>query len=456
MRIINQIIKSIPIFGLIVVMVGCEKDFYYETPPPKTSKATTTLEASFTSTAPSTLNSSYWKSADYLIVNSIDLSTNQLYDDGLLNMTATYLGLNSFNKGTGPDLRIKAAYDNDNLYVLAEWTDLTVNLSNSSWLWNGPVDPLKSDLTGAWTSQRNCDRISFAFEIANASSSAGTFADVGCAASCHNPAGTPTMHPNSGQVDLWNWNVAVSAPLGYAQDMTANSAGLTDDSGQKMYSRNVNGSTSRSGPAFEWDGTSQNITLPNGQSSILDPAYYLLNKTAFIGDARRGDSIYHTPTPPGDCTNCHGPNGEGGINSAINQIAQNKKTRAALSASMDGNSDMIAYWAPLSASDKNDVLAYLRGMSGVPGYYLQTPDGSNADVAAISNLTPIQIKNAMLPATNIHTLYQVLLIRKLKTNNSDDTQFDLSSARSYPFGVALMDDDGSNHIGSKKEILTFK
>lgn len=440
----------------MVVLVSCEKDYYYVIPPPKTSHPSSTLEAVLVNTAPSTINSAYWRTADYLTINSTNVSSNELYNDGLLNMTATFLGLNSFNKGTDPGLRLKAAYDNTNLYILAEWTDFTVDLSNSSWLWNGPPDTLKSDANLGWTSQRNSDRIALAFEINNASTTAGVFSNVGCAAACHSNAGQMVMHPNSGLVDIWNWNLATSAPLGYAEDMVANSDSLANDNGQKMFFRNINGSTSRSGPAFEWDGTSQTVTLSNGQSSILDPAFYILNKTTFTGNAQRGDSLYHTPTPPGDCSYCHGSQGQGGSNAAINTLSQNKKSRAALISSMDDVGDMFSYWAPLSPTDKNDIVAYLRGLSGVPGNCLTIPDGSNADIKTLNNLTPIQIKNAMLPGTNNHTLYQVLFIRNLKTNNPDDAQFEPVAKSNYTFGIALMNNDGKNHIGSNKESLTFK
>jgi len=124
--------------------------------------------------------------------------------------------------------------------------------------------------------------------------------------------------------------------------------------------------------------------------------------------------------------------------------------------SMDNEADMSTYWGGLNSSERDDIVAYLRGLSGVPGYYLTTPDGSNADIQAISNVTAVNIKNAMLPATNVHTKYQVLLIRKLKTNNADDTQFDLSGGHTFKFGVALMDNDGKNHIGSTIETITFK
>ena len=123
---------------------------------------------------------------------------------------------------------------------------------------------------------------------------------------------------------------------------------------------------------------------------------------------------------------------------------------------MDNQPDMTTYWTPLSAQSKNDIIAYMRGLSGVPGYYLTTPSGSCADIIAVSNVTPVQITSAQLTSTNIHTTYKVLIIRKLNTNNSDDVKFDLSTSHTYKFGVALMDNDGRNHIGSTLETLTFK
>jgi len=460
MKSTNQVIKISLGVMLMIVAGSCEKDYYFVSPPPPlppTSEQTSTLEAVYVSTSPSAINSSYWKTADYLKVNSSNVSINNLYGDGLLNMTGTFAGLTSFNNGNDPGLFLKAAYDANNLYILAEWVDSTVNASNSSWLWKGPADPLKTDSNGSWTSQRNCDRFAMAFEISTASSSAGNFSNVGCAASCHNIGSNNVMYPSSGKVDLWNWNLASSAPLGYVQDMVANSDSIADDSGQKMYIRNSSGSTDRSGPAYEWDGTSQSVTLANGQPATLDQAFYLFNKTPFTGDIHRGDSIYHRTTAPGDCASCHGDYGEGGSGGGpINLIRYNKKSRTELMLGMDNVSDMGAYWTPLNATDRNDIVAYLRGLSGVPGYYLTNPDGSNADIKAVSNVSALNIFNAMNPSTNHHTKYQVLITRKLRTNNADDVQFDVPANRTYKFGVALMNNDGKNHVGSTIETLTFK
>ncbi len=461
----NPYMKKVKyIFVVLLAGIGlltapsCNKDTYFIPPPPHTPQPTSTLEVMKVSTPPSTLNSAYWKTADYHNVNVSDVSTSHLYTDGLLNMTGTYSGKTSFNAGVNPGLKLKAAYDNDNVYILAEWTDSDVNLSEKSWLWNGPTDLLKADLANGWTSQRNSDRMSLAFEIQSASNSLGTFSSVGCSASCHGTGNSAEMRPDAGKVDLWNWSLAKSAPLGYAEDMVADATGLSDDTGQQICVRNSVSVSDRSGPAYEWDGTSQTVTLSTGTASILDPAYYLFNKTPFLGDVVRGDSIYHSEVlnQPGHCISCHGELGVGGTASSLNVLSFNKKSRASLISSMDNESDMGPYWNALNQQSRDDLIAYIRGLCGVPGYYLSTPDGSNADLTAISNVTPINIGNAMVPSTNIHTVYKVLIIRKLETTHADDVQFDLSSNKIYKFGIALMDNDGKNHIGSVVETLTFK
>jgi len=91
----------------------------------------------------------------------------------------------------------------------------------------------------------------------------------------------------------------------------------------------------------------------------------------------------------------------------------------------------------------------------VPGYYLKTPSGSNADITVLTNVTPINVRNAS-QFSPLEKKYQVLLIRKLKTNNADDIQFDLSAGTSYKFGIAVMNNDNRNHVGSKIEALNFK
>ncbi len=455
----NELLKFQKVLlGLLLIFVGaCEKEFSYTLPPkapPKISQATSTLEAYFITTAPNTINSSYWKTANYLMVNASDVSKGLLYGEGGLNLTGTFAGLAGFNKGKDARLSMKAAYDANYIYFLAEWSDTTVNVSDRTFLYNGPFDPLKpSEPSAGWSSQGNSDKFSLAFDINGAIGSSGTFTNVGCLASCHGTGSAAVMTPTSGSVDVWNWSLATSNPLGYAHDLVTNSSGFSPDAGGSLMSRNSSGATNRSGAQYEWDGTEQTITLPNGSSALLDPTYYLLNKTTMIGNIANGESIYNS-----NCESCHGPNGTNGEAIAINGVGSNKKSRIAYKSAMDDVGDMSGYWGTLNASQKDDVVAFLRGISGAPGYFLTPPvvGTSAADITIISNVSPTQIANASSNATNKHQKYQLLIKRKLKTNNADDIQFDPANKKTYVFGVALMDNDGRNHIGSAKETLTFK
>ncbi len=462
MKWISRITALWVVAALVGLMTACEKEYLYEPPPPPppdVSEQTATLEAVLVTTPPDKVTSKYWKTADYLKVTAADVSKMHLYSDGFLNMTGTYGGLTDFNGGNDPGLTLKAAYDQNNLYILAEWTDSEVDASNGSWRFNGPTDPLKPDTTGGWTSQRNSDKLAFAFEVDAASSNLGTFTNVGCAASCHSVAGIPAMHPASGKVDLWNWSLATSNPMGYAHDEVANGISRSNDAGLPSATRNAAGPTARSGPAWEWDGvgglTCQVVILPLGGTSYLNAGFYLLNKMPFSGDIQAGNALFHNDTIA-ECKNCHGQNGGGGSAAALTLISYNQKSRSELENAMNNEPDMIPYWGPLSSTQRNDIIAFLRGLSGVPGYFLNTPSGSCADITAASNVSPVDVKNALNPSTNQHTKYQVLLIRKLQTGNNDDIQFAPATQKTVTFGVALMDNDGINHIGSAKETLTFK
>jgi mono/diheme cytochrome c family protein len=441
--------------SVVVWVQSCRKDFTYIAPPPPGPHAVDSLVATMVTTPPDKITSAFWSKANYLHVNVTDVSKNQLYGYDWLNMTGTYNGLSSFSS-KDPGLTLKAAYDNDNLYILAEWQDTVANFSNASLLYDGPADARKADTTGGWTYQRNADHLAMAFEISNASGPSGMFSSVGCAASCHGSSSSAVMSPTSGTVDIWNWNTAHSAPLGYAEDMVASSGGLAWDAGTKMWTSNAGAN----GPLYEWNGTAQNVTLPNGTTAILDPGFYLLSTatTSYVGNPHGGDTIFHKiySGNADACATCHGEKGEGGAYGAVNSPALNGKSRATLMANMNNEPEMAAYFPRLDSTALVNVLAYIRGLAGVPGAILSAPTGSNADIKAVSNVSPIDVKNAYVRQTNKHNKYQVLIIRKLKTNNADDVQFDLSTKKTYIFGVALMDNDGKNHIGSLKETLTFK
>ncbi len=449
---LNYIYKSIVVVFLSIAFVACEEEFFPAPPKAKSAKETTTLEATFVATPPITLSDAYWKIADYLKVPVIDLNKNLLYPNGYLNMTGTYNGLTSFNAGANPNVIMKAAYDNAKMYLYVEWTDNDLSPASFASILNGPVDPLKSDTAGGWTTQENSDKFSIAFDINNATSSAGAFSNVGCAASCH----SNSMQTLSGSVDLWNWDLATSEALGYAHDWSVNSAtGIQNDAGNIMAILNKSTSDARTAPIYEWNGVEQIITRPDGKSTTLDPGYYLYNKTAFIGDIVEGKTIYHNAVY--GCNHCHGDFGEGngpfGDGTAFASVGfASKYSRAAIkSFSSSELHTGKPYWSQVPVNKQDDLIAFIKGMGSLPGFTLTAPDGSAADVWSVSNVTRSRL-NTIAP----HTQYKVILVRNLVTSNADDAQFNVATSKTYPFGIALMDADSKNHIGSLKQILTFK
>jgi hypothetical protein len=186
--------------------------------------------------------------------------------------------------------------------------------------------------------------------------------------------------------------------------------------------------------------------------TILDPGYYLLNKKDFIGDVIKGDVIYQR-----ECATCHGITGDGEgtvypVGVKLNKPGQfNRITQQALDAfASDGSKHEGAVHYPAQETERNDLFARLRGFSGVPGYYLQNPTGSNSDIHAFSSIQLGKIEGSNTKG------YSVLLIRALNTGNSDDVAFNSTTKPTYDFNVTLADNDVLNSIGSTTKQLTFK
>ncbi len=411
------------VIALGVVWMGCT---YYENeaikiPQPKVSKPTTTLEANYTSTPPNKVTSTYWKTADFLGVVPQNIITSQVpADDGLYNVSGTFNGLTDFNKGKDPKITLKAAYDENNVYILVSWKDTTFNMSSASWVLNGPADPKKSGSTTGWTSQSSDDKVILSFDM------------------------------GSSKRDVWNWSLALSEPLGYAIDMLENGSVVNADAGDKTYVRNMAGADNRSGPKYEWDGVQQELTRNPGGLTILDPGFYLFTRKVFVGDAVTGDVVYQA-----NCALCHGVIGDG---NGVGEQAQafnvpgimNRFTRSALVSFASSNQhEGAVHFTPLTETEIDNVFARLRSFSGVPGYYLQNPAGSNSDVHSLSN-----VQLAKIDGYNSKG-YSVLLIRALNTGNSDDITFNPSVGQ-YEFNINLSDNDDLNRIGAISKQLTFK
>ncbi len=417
--------------------------------PTPTVEAVTQLTAQRVATAPTGIDDPVWDTLVPFKPSLSNMSTNLLYGDGELNMSGTFAGVDDFNGGDPADLELRALHDGENIYVLAQWNDTVLNLDRRRWLYDGPEDPLKpGESAQGWTSQLNDDKISLAFEIEPASSEFGTFADAGCAASCHDVASEGLdMRPEQGKVDVWHWKTSRSEPLGHVDDqVTDPDSGRKDDAGVSIENRNrVDGGTNRSGPATEWDGTVQEFTRWDGQTITLDPAYVILDghRMPFEGNPELGETTYASA-----CAACHGSSGGGGIGPALAAPEFTRLSRAELDDAIAAASHIGAgNYNGLSEEEKNDLLARLRGFSGIPGYYLTRPQGSVGDIVTQSNIDYEQVNDVR------RTHYRLLMIRALDTGHDDDAQF--TPGNEYPFGVALMDNDGRNHVGARREILSL-
>ena len=415
--------NKILIISIGMLLVSCS---YYQNEPikipkPVVSVPTATLEANYVTSLPNKVNSAYWKTANYLPVAAQNLLIHQVpVDDGLFNVSGIYNGLSDFNKGKNPLIKMKAAYSDDSLYILITWRDTTYNASKANWLYDGDTDPKKVGSTSGWTSQRSDDAFDLSFDM------------------------------GSSKRDVWNWSLALSEPLGYAIDMNENTGVVTNDSGNKTYVRNSVDATNRGGPMYDWDGTEQDVARKPAGFTVLDPGYYLVNKKIFTGDPVAGDAYFQS-----ECALCHGTIGDGNgtvnpVGVQLNKPGQfNRWTRAALDAFATSIDHEGAVHYPATEIDRTNLFARLRGFSGVPGYYLQNPTGSNSDVHAVSNVLLGKIDGYNSKG------YSVLLIRALNTGNTDDIVFDPSIGQ-YQFNISVSDNDDLNRIGEINNTLTFK
>lgn len=414
------------LFATLLLQSACT---WYENPEPnfpkpKVPESTATLEAEYIpNDAPFSLTHAYWSTADYLIVEEENIATGLINDiDGLLNVNGMQNGIADFNKGNSSNLELRAAYDDQNLYIKATWSDAKYNASQGSWLYNGPTDPSKVDIADGWTSQGNDDNLIFNFAI--------------------------EVNKN----DIWKWSLALSEPLGYAIDMYDDGSSVVTDSGDKIYGRNemIVGDY-RSGPKYEWDGEQQELERELGGFTILDPGFYLLNKIPFKGDAALGDQIYQA-----ECAECHGVTGNGqgespaefafNIPGTMTRFTRDEFELRVSPADHDGN----RHWTPLTQDEKDNLIARIYAFTGVPGYYLENDIGSFPDVQAMSNIQLAKIKS---PKEGVK--YEVLLVRPLLTDAAQDIQFDLNNSSIYDFNVYLTDNDDLNRIGVENEKLTF-
>lgn len=359
-------------------------------------------------------------------------SKGQVYA-GEYNMTGS-------KNGIAATVVMRAAYTATDLYMQIEWQDATAtnDMNRRRFLFNGPNET--GGTVAGWSSQLNDDKFAIAFDINGAADGSGTFATKGCTVGCHG-----SMNPEMGSMDVWHWKASRSNPMGYVNDQWADPAGRKNDGGDPIEVRNWKVSNDiASGPGNMWDSTSGNqvVTLPNQAegTTILDPNLFLLKTkgTPVLGNAVAGETLLNAK-----CMGCHSPIGNWKSKFAargMNQTDLQMKTYMA-----GGTHPGAGSTAGMSQADWDNLAARMRGFTGVPGYVLQPPTGSNADLVVLNSKTVYN-----------NGKYVVRLRRKLITNNVDDVQFDVNAQKDYVFGVAVMDKDGKNHAGSAVQHIKFQ
>jgi len=131
---------------------------------------------------------------------------------------------------TANGVTLKAAYDDNNFYLLARWNDLTTSESvyKNMWTFDGQ----------SWTQSGDEDRIALMWDLGTAPEGAQ------CAFMCH----PPRMYTSDGTVDLWHWKAHRSNPMGYSddqyviaiQDTAAGGETRLGDGGNNTYDDNYN------------------------------------------------------------------------------------------------------------------------------------------------------------------------------------------------------------------------
>ncbi|MBU2559860.1 hypothetical protein KKA03_03105, partial [archaeon] len=271
------------------------------------------------------------------------------------------------------DVTLKALYDENNIYIYATWPDPTENDIRDMWIYDTQKGWQTLSETGK-EAAKDEDRLLF---IWNIEESVEGFNVAGCAITCHGDR----HHTNADgeRTDTWQWRASTTNPQGFTEDKYwDNTVEEGTHEAARDAGRHFDDVTTASYTGQEIGvgstGYAENIhiVLISGEPVAL-PKYYEPNpvsdedaKFLFQGEIERGEAVEVT------------------LDTAI-----------------------------------------LNGTT-VPGYILQSPAGSRAD---------IESKGIWLEGR-----WHVEQKRALDTGHNDDVQFDIKAI--YRFGIAVCDNTG--------------
>jgi hypothetical protein len=309
--------------------------------------------------------------------------------------------------GKSNDITVRALYDEDNIYILAEWKDTRKDFNRQTWYFDPGTQrwaqedrvPLFDD-DGNMTRQAFYeDKLSFLFNVNN---SVANWNSSTCYASCHQGLseedGFARHYTQAGEtIDMWHWKSVRTGPNQQFDDQFQND---TQPNGRHSDDK-VSGGYTNNVQTLATNGTGTEVKVP----------LYLIP----------GKSYYYWIT--------------------IDEI--NNSTAKLIT----GVDDDGTLYFDNTSIDPNVETKFQRdgstsGEYGMPSIYTEVIKGSRGDITAMGLYTGsgwvLEIKRA------------------LKTGDTAAQDVDFSSLQDQAFGLATFDNAGIAHAIKPGLILKFK
>lgn len=311
-----------------------------------------------------------------------------------------------------PNVTLRSAYDNNNIYFLAEWGDPTESLVRQPWYFD-PVTKKWAQESGNFTFSssgaitRNAfyeDKLAFLWNIDN---SVSGWNNGTCYKSCHTglPAsdGSSRHFTNfpSERIDMWHW---------------------------KSVRGGLNG-------AFQFDDQYQDNTYPNGRKSDAGNQAYADNKQTLVITADGGATMsvpkYVIP-------------GRSNYNWILGDEITSGAAKTVTAVSTTG----VLTLSDGTTIDPNVGTDYQRvgagvGAKAIPGLTITSYTGSRGD---------IQAKASFLPGKG----WVMEFSRALKTGDTERKDVDFSSLADQYFGFAIFENSQIAHSIKPNLVLKFR
>jgi hypothetical protein len=200
------------------------------------------------------------------------------------------------------EARVKAAYDDQNIYFLVQWNDNTQDDRRGEWFFDG--------VKWSRNLMMNEDKLSFAFNIDDTTRG---FDEIGCAVACH-------MHTRLGDVsdagrayrfrmhtkrpgeitDVWTWKAATTNPMAHSDDSYWDDLGRKSDGPTDWIISNSVNTDAGAMPAYmSADGVNANpssIYSPDAGTPVAVP----FDGTAAVAGARIPGYVMQWASPNRD------------------------------------------------------------------------------------------------------------------------------------------------------------